>query len=119
DALLEKLQQSLNLEWVYGSRPESPAPQPLRANTEIDCMPSPEDLEPLRAAAEIGHIEGIKQAALQLRQLGPNYETFVNKVLNLADAFEYESVLKLITPEASEAEISKAEISELRSPENE
>ncbi|MEO1401267.1 MAG: ATP-binding protein [Cyanobacteria bacterium J06635_1] len=118
DALLEKLQQSLNLEWVYGSRPESPAPQPLRA-TEIDCMPSPEDLDPLRAAAEIGHIEGIKQAALQLRQLGPNYETFVNKVLNLADAFEYESVLELVALDASEAEISKAEISELRSQENE
>ncbi|MEM8807751.1 MAG: ATP-binding protein [Cyanobacteria bacterium P01_G01_bin.38] len=119
ETLFEQLQQALNLEWVYRSPGAIPGPNPAQPAADIDCMPALKDLEPLRAAAEIGHIEGIKQAALQLRQLSPNYETFVNKVLNLADTFEYESVLELIARDVSELDRSKPDIFELRSQENE
>ncbi|MEM9906210.1 MAG: ATP-binding protein, partial [Cyanobacteria bacterium P01_D01_bin.44] len=123
ETLFEQLQQALTLEWVYRSQPDvsgsTPGPNPAQPAADIDYMPALKDLDPLRAAAEIGHIEGIKQAALQLRQLSPNYETFVNKVLNLADTFEYESVLELITRDVSELDRSKPDIFELRSQQNE
>ncbi len=97
DALLAKLQRYLHLEWVYNS----PPPNPSQSTTDlfsIEIMPTPEELEPLQAAAEIGHIEGIKQAAIGLRELNSQYEVFVNRVINLAEAFEYETVLELIAP---------------------
>ncbi len=97
DALLAKLQKYLHLEWVYNSPPPNPT-QSTTDLTTIEIMPTSEELEPLQAAAEIGHIEGIKQAAIDLRQLNPQYEAFVNKVLNLAEEFEYETVLELIAP---------------------
>ncbi|MEO0988240.1 MAG: ATP-binding protein, partial [Cyanobacteria bacterium J06639_14] len=102
DALLEKLQQYLTLEWVY--RPSHPHPhQTRRVPAILNIMPTPKELDPLQAATEIGHIEGIKQAAIRLRQGNPQYESFVNRVLKLAEDFEYEAVLELITSSLSES----------------
>lgn len=101
DALLEKLQQALNLEWIYNLASATPY-DPAAITSESNVVPTADELTPIQAAAEIGHIAGIKQAAQQLKQRQPQYETFMNQILNLAEDLEYEAVLELINPYISD-----------------
>ncbi|MFE4106718.1 hybrid sensor histidine kinase/response regulator [Almyronema epifaneia] len=98
DELFEKLQRYLHLTWIYQAASPAPPQIPQPAPSAILQVPPAAELIALYEAAEIGHIEGIKQEALRLKQLDPQYETFINEILELTEALEYELVLQRITP---------------------
>ncbi|HEY9605739.1 MAG TPA: hypothetical protein V6C85_29305 [Allocoleopsis sp.] len=59
-------------------------------------LPPFEELTPLYEAAQIGYIEGIKQEVVPLQKLDYKYTKFTDRILKLADSFEYEDVVKLV-----------------------
>ncbi|MEC4806596.1 MAG: response regulator [Jaaginema sp. PMC 1079.18] len=91
--LLDILQDYLQLNWIY----ETPTSDPEDSlNQEGLIVPSVSELLPLYEAAQIGHIERIKQEALHLKQLDSRYQSFALKVLTLADEFEDEEIVCLL-----------------------
>lgn len=98
NALLAELATWLSLEWVYdtddtASSPLSPA---TKAPPQKWQIPPPENLNRLYQAAQGGFIQDIQQEAMQIRELGAEYSDFANHVLDLAQEFDDEAILKLI-----------------------
>jgi signal transduction histidine kinase/CheY-like chemotaxis protein len=90
EELFEQLQQQLNLTWEYAI---ASVPATIAAPGEI---PTPEELQTLQAAAQIGDIRGIEQAAQALLMINPAYQSFVNQVQQFAADFDDQAVLTLI-----------------------
>ena len=59
-------------------------------------LPPFEALTPLSEAAQTDYIEGVKQEVVRLQKSDPKYTKFTDKILKLADSFEYEDVVKLV-----------------------
>ncbi len=93
EELLEKIQSCLGVVWIA---------EPLDASTTNDeetnklNAPPSSELVSLYQAAQIGDIEGVEVEATRLRQLAPQYVAFANKLLQLAQEFEEEEILKLV-----------------------
>ena len=59
-------------------------------------LPPFEALTPLSEATQTDYIEGVKQEVVRLQKSDPKYTKFTDKILKLADSFEYEDVVKLV-----------------------
>ena len=101
DELFKQLQDYLDLKWVYDGADTPHSSRPADPHSPM-AMPPPPQLTSLYEAAQIGHIEGIKQEAVRLRSLDSEYAAFADKILELAENFEYEAVLDLVEPYISE-----------------
>jgi hypothetical protein len=81
------------LDWITQSLDES-----TTNSEEIEeiIVPPPDELVTLYKAAQIGDIVGVEVEANRLGQLAPNYVVFANRLLQLAQEFEEEEILKLV-----------------------
>jgi PAS domain S-box-containing protein len=103
--LLAKIKLYLNLSWIYDN--ESNA-QSQTLGDELSCypqveptemvIPPKEELLVLYEATNTGHVNGVKEEALRLQQLNPDYSPFATRILELAADFEYEEIANLIDP---------------------
>lgn len=100
DELLNRLEIFLNLTWMREASEVETQVENFVDEADIILPPQQELLE-LYNAAQIGHIERIKQEAIRLRSLGAQYTAFVNKVLTLADQFDDVEIIRLIEPHFS------------------
>ena len=100
EELLEKIQSCLGVVWITESTNNS---TPTPETTEPLIVPPLSELVNLYQAAQIGDIEGIEAEATRLRQLHPQYLTFANKLLQLAQEFEEQKILKLVEQHISES----------------
>lgn len=100
EELLEKIQTCLGIVWITESTNNSTLnPE----TTEPLIVPPPSELVTLYQAAQIGDIEGVEAEATRLRQLTPKYLTFASKLLQLAQEFEEQKILKLVEQYISES----------------
>ncbi len=97
DELLNKLETYLGLQWICETTEAKPEMADSTDDAEIIFPPS-QELSDLYNAAQIGHIERIKQEAIRLRSLEPRYVAFANKILSLADQFDDIEIIRLIQP---------------------
>lgn len=93
EELLEKIQNYLGVVWITKSLDESTT---ISEEIEEIIAPPPAELVTLYKAAQIGDIVGVEVEANRLRQLAPNYVAFANRLLQLAQEFEEEEILKLV-----------------------
>jgi len=59
-------------------------------------IPPPEELVALYEAACSGDIEGVEREGIRLQELSSEYILFAIRVLELAQAFEYEEIATLV-----------------------
>lgn len=99
EELLEKIQKYLDIVWLT---------EPLELSTvnneetRLIIAPPPSELVTLLSCAKIGDIAGIEAEATRLRELSQEYVTFANKLLQLAQEFEEQEILKLVEQYISE-----------------
>lgn len=94
EELLEQLQTHLKLTWIH----EKDESITVEGNNSEMTVPPAEELEDIYEAALNGDIYAIKQEANRLGELHPQYQTFANTILELADAFEDEAIVNLVEP---------------------
>ncbi|MEO8890176.1 MAG: response regulator [Coleofasciculaceae cyanobacterium] len=95
EELLKKLKYYLKLTWIYKTHNVIEANSVYEPLSAI-VMPPAEELANIYKAAQIGHNEGIKQEATRLKQLDSKYTQFANKLLELAEDFKDEEIMKMI-----------------------
>lgn len=93
EELLEKIQNCLGVVWITELLDEL-----TTNNEETDeiIAPPPAELVTLYQAAQIGDIAGVEAEANRLRQLAPNYAAFADRLLQLAQEFEEQEILRLV-----------------------
>ncbi len=94
------LQTYLKLEWLY----ESSDVQLLTTESTLDqdlIIPHAEKLAPIYAAAKIGDITAIETVTQQLQQMEPQYTPFAQRILALAETFDDQEILNLLSPHLS------------------
>ena len=69
-------------------------------------MPPTKELTNIYKAAQIGDNEAVKEEAIRLKQLDSKYTIFVDKLLELAEDFKDEEIIKMIE-DGAEDEIIK------------
>ncbi|XZN94514.1 MAG: response regulator [Microcoleus sp.] len=99
--LLDKIQSYLNLSWIYqpaatGSKLTEAVS--LAASPQEMVVPPKEELLVLYQAAKGCYVEDVDLEISRLEQLHPEYSSFVARVLELSEDFEYEKIVKLIDP---------------------
>ena len=92
EELLEKIQHCLGVVWITELLDASIA---HNEQTDEIIAPPPSQLATLHQAAQIGDIAGVEAEANRLR-LNPNYVVFADKLLQLAQEFEEQEILKLV-----------------------
>ncbi|MEG5046390.1 PAS domain S-box protein [Microcoleus sp. B4-C1] len=91
--LLQKLQQYLDLEWVYEANEE---PQAIASDTDELIAPPATEMEMLYELAMKGNfLEIVKQAVL-LEQIDPLYIPFAKRLHQMAKDFQDEEILTFI-----------------------
>ncbi len=93
EELLKKIQSCLGIVWITESLDASIANE--QKGGEI-IAPPPSELRELYQAAQIGDIAGVEEEATRIQQLAPQYVAFANKLLQLAQEFEEQEILKLV-----------------------
>jgi CheY-like chemotaxis protein len=93
EELLNKIRDSLNLSWMYD---EEGRREVINTKSSEMVIPAPEELVALYEAANSGDIEGVELEGIRLQELNQEYIFFVIRVLELAQAFEYEEIARLI-----------------------
>ena len=97
EELLSQLKNYLNLKWIYEAKAELISlTQDLSLPINEILIPPPNKLNSLLKAAKSGYILDIQEEANRLKQLDINYAPFANKIIELAQAFEDEAIVKLI-----------------------
>ncbi len=99
DELLEKLQEQLQLQWIYRSQDLSIEQQPS-TESEIIIPPSAE-LVSLYQAVQRCRVVAIQAEADRFRQLDARYCAFANRVAELVDEFEFDAIAQFIQPHLS------------------
>ncbi|GAB4203437.1 MAG: hypothetical protein Fur006_57740 [Coleofasciculaceae cyanobacterium] len=101
--LLDKLKTYLRLSWIYSkTSPNQSHNNRIELNRSKQTsqgemvIPPFEELLYLYEAAQISHTKRVKQEAIRLKQLNSIYSTFAIKVLELAEDFDCEEVIRLI-----------------------
>ncbi|MGB3239091.1 MAG: response regulator [Geitlerinemataceae cyanobacterium] len=93
--LFDRLETHLNLHWIY----ENDREIEVESNSvESSVIPPFEELLPLYEHAQNGDIQRIKQEALRLYNLDPKYRDFAEQVIELAEFFEDEEIVRLVEP---------------------
>ena len=91
--LLQKLQQYLDLEWVYEANED---PQAIASDTDELIAPPATEMERLYELAMKGNfLEIVKQAVL-LEQIDPKYIPFAKRLHQMAKDFQDEEILTFI-----------------------
>lgn len=96
DELLEKLQTHLQLIWIYAEEEREeilPEKQDIESSPVI---PPIEELSALIQAARIGDIDTLEREAERLKQFNSIYTPFANQVIEYAQEFNDQAILKLI-----------------------
>ncbi len=106
DALLIELKKFLDLEWVYETKASfqsnsgAVACNTTTLNTTMLSngwiIPPASELVALHRAAAGGFIQDVQQEARRLRDLDPAYQEFANQLLDLAQNFDDEAILRLV-----------------------
>lgn len=95
--MLDQLKYHLELEWIY--QPDAVAEIQTITELIIEAdmlVPTEEELSALCQAAIAGYVVEIQNEAKQRIQLDERYIAFTDKVLQFAQAFEDEAIVKLI-----------------------
>ncbi|MGK7874057.1 MAG: ATP-binding protein [Xenococcaceae cyanobacterium] len=101
EELMDKLQAYLGLQWIYEedklvtTNDESSPDIDISSHAGM-LLPPTEEVLILYKAAQIGQIKRIRQEAIRLEQLDHKYKKFAAKVLELADNFEDEEIVKML-----------------------
>lgn len=96
--LLQKLQQHLQLEWIYDECPTTALSQPDLRMTDSPTtnhsliVPAPETIEYLFDLAMRGNIRLIKEEAEKLKLSDRNLTNFANRIQELATSFQLEKI---------------------------
>lgn len=100
DALLVELATFLDLKWIYNTDtlPESSITTSATPQTNGFVVPPARELVALYQAAKGGFIQDIQQEAMRIREVTPDYTEFANRVLELAQDFDDEAILRLLEP---------------------
>jgi hypothetical protein len=98
EELLNKLENYLELEWIYEAKDELTT-QTQDASVQMSeiVVPPAKELTALYKAAKSGYILDIQEEANRLKQLAPEYVAFADKIIELADAFEDEAIVKWVS----------------------
>jgi signal transduction histidine kinase/DNA-binding LacI/PurR family transcriptional regulator/CheY-like chemotaxis protein len=88
------LEQYLQLDWVYASEQPEVEEEGL---VEGPAAPPVEELEALFELARLGDIMAVQTRAAQLKQGDPRWRPFGRRLAQLADQFEVEQILALLT----------------------
>jgi len=91
--LLQKLQQYLELEWVYEA---NEAPLAIGSDTNELISPPATEMEILYELAMKGNFREIVQQAVLLEQLDPKYIPFAKRLHQMAKDFQDEEILTFI-----------------------
>ena len=91
--LLEKLQQYLELEWVYEA---NEAPLAIGSDTNELISPPATSMEILYELAMKGNFREIVQQAVLLEQIDPKYIPFAKRLHQMAKDFQDEEILRFI-----------------------
>jgi PAS domain S-box-containing protein len=109
EELFNKIENSLNLIWIFDDNTKTrsqelwdkPYYSTQGISTEMAIPPS-EELIALYEAVQIGDFEGVEQAAIRFKQLASEYTPFATRILELAQEFDSEKILHLVTLHLSE-----------------
>jgi CHASE2 domain-containing sensor protein/CheY-like chemotaxis protein/nitrogen-specific signal transduction histidine kinase len=97
--LFEQLQKYLQLEWIYETEERGGRNKEEKSRKDEKIVAPPlERLLVLYKAAQIGDIEAVEREASRLSQLDAKYRSFAARVLQLAEEFEDQKIVKLIDP---------------------
>lgn len=98
DALLAEIATFLDLEWIYDA--EEPLPTVSNIATRNAptglVVPPAQELGILHRAAQGGFMQDIQQEVNRIRELAPEYGEFANQLLELAQRFDDEAILRLV-----------------------
>lgn len=92
--LLNKLQEHLQLSWIYED-----ALTPIKSVPNRDdllVIPVASELEKVFEALDVGDFSAIEQEARRIRQLDPQYQGFANRLLALVQAFDEQAIIQLL-----------------------
>jgi len=97
EELLNQLQHYLELEWIYEVKDELTS-QTQDASVPMSeiVIPPAQELTALHKAARSGYILDIQEEAKRLKQLDPQYAVFADKIIELAEAFGDEAIVKWV-----------------------
>jgi CheY-like chemotaxis protein len=109
EELFNKIEKPLNLIWIFDDNTKTrsqelwdkPYYSTQGISTEMAIPPS-EELIALYEAVQIGDFEGVEQAAIRFKQLASEYTPFATRILELAQEFDSEKILHLVTLYLSE-----------------
>ncbi|HEY9627883.1 MAG TPA: ATP-binding protein [Coleofasciculaceae cyanobacterium] len=98
DALLAEIATFLDLEWIYDAeQPLSTVSQRATRNDLAGLVAPPaQELGILHRAAQGGFMQDIQQEVHRIRELAPEYGAFANQILELAQRFDDEAILRLV-----------------------
>jgi PAS domain S-box-containing protein len=102
EVLLDKIQSALNLSWNYEEHSEHLLEQikdeqsDTKLHSQVMILPPSHELLPLYEAASTGDVEGVEQEVSRLQQLPPRYSSFILRIVELSDEFDYEEITNLI-----------------------
>ena len=97
EELLNTLQNYLKLQWIYDIKDElTLQPQDTSVSMSDIVVPPAQELIALHKAARSGYIVDIQEEANRLKQLDLKYAAFADKIIQLAEAFEDEAIVKLV-----------------------
>ena len=93
--LVALLAAQLNLTWLY-REPADRINQPIEPSDDHLSPPPPAEMADLLDLAMQGALPRLKQRALQIEQLGKQYQPFVRRLCQLVDEFDEDQVQALI-----------------------
>ena len=103
EEILKILKKYLDLDWIYKSQVkikcrEYQDDRKLHGQATVADMiiPPAQELISLYEAAQIGHVEKVQREVFRLQELSPNYINFAIRVLEFANKFDYEELVKLL-----------------------
>jgi signal transduction histidine kinase/DNA-binding NarL/FixJ family response regulator len=100
DTLLRELQTHLHLTWTYADSSSAPVAESGDRPLNPDLIfPAPNELTTLYQLAQAGLVSPIQQEANRLKHLNSEYASFANRVLELAQDFEIDTILHLLEPQ--------------------
>lgn len=101
--LLDKIQHYFNLTWIYDQSHETQSQEiedKSNRSTQFEAIelliPPKEELIALYEAAKGGAVQAVEQEVLRLQELNSDYTFFTIRILELAQNFDYEEIVKLI-----------------------
>jgi CheY-like chemotaxis protein len=92
--LLALLKSHLGLEWMYHE--PSASGRVVDENLPDLVPPPPEEIAILYDLAMKGELLNLRQRALQIEQLGPQYQPFAAQLRQLAESYDEDKILALI-----------------------